>query len=75
MNPPRVPVAGALTSAPARVSKVREEEATGPQVPAGPGVRRRRRRPGPDVLGRATRNVARATQLWRIRSYADNRGL
>ena len=31
MNPPRVLVAGALTSAPARVSKVREEEATGPK--------------------------------------------
>ena len=68
MNPPRVLVAGALTSAPARVSKVREEEATGPQVRVGARAGRSRRRPGSDVLARATRDVARATQLWRIRS-------
>ena len=53
-------------------STVRQEEATNSQPRVTAGAAGWRRPSGPGVLDCAARSVARATQLWRIGSWADH---
>ena len=59
-----------LPRAPAPRSAVWKEEATGSQPRVTAGVASRRRPLDSGVLDCAARSVARATQLWRIGSWA-----
>jgi hypothetical protein len=66
-----VPLPAVLPRALASCSTARQEEAIDPQPRATTGAAGRRRPPVPGVLDCAVRSVGRATQLWRIGSWAD----
>lgn len=71
MGPRPIVLTAVLPHAVAPCSTVREEEATDSQPRVTTGPAGRRRPSGPGVLDYAANSVARATQLWRIGSWAD----
>ena len=65
-------VSGAIPRVLAQCSNAREEEVSSLQARVRTGPTGPRHRPGPDALDCAARSVGRATQLWRIGSYANS---